>query len=92
MPRSRASTRRKSGAAGRVSVPVTLGAIADIPNIDAEILAFGPRQLLQGVEERGQIRLRRSFGRGAVHQHTDTPHLTGLLRARRERPRRRAAE
>jgi hypothetical protein len=67
--------------------------VAGIPaNIDAEILAFGPPRLLQGLEERGHIRLRRRFGRDAVHQHSHTAHRTGLLRARHERQCRRAAE
>jgi hypothetical protein len=38
------------------------------------------------------LRLCPSAVGGQVHDYTDAPYALGLLRARRERPRRRAAE
>src|SRR5262245_23026612 len=62
-------------------------------NIDAEILAFNPSQLTKFLDECREIRLPRRVGRRAIHEHADAPNaLARLLRARCERPRRRAAE
>jgi hypothetical protein len=36
--------------------------------------------------------LKYRIARGCGHQHADAPHALGLLRARRERPRRRSAK
>ena len=52
---------------------------------------IGPAQLLQPLQERRDAGLRFRIVRGCGHEHADAPHPLGLLRARRERPRRRRA-
>src|SRR6516165_5463176 len=42
--------------------------------------------------ERSDASLSFHIGRSRAHEHADAPHPLALLRARRERPRRRAAE
>ena len=54
-------------------------------------IAVAPAQLLQDLPERRYAGLTLWIVRGRVHQHADAPHPLGLLRARRERPRRRRA-
>src|SRR5262249_60060635 len=58
------------------------------------VLAVGPARLLQALQERGEPGHSFRIVRGQIRQHADAPHALGLLRARRERPRRgrRAAE
>src|SRR5258708_13477082 len=62
--------------------------IASVPAIlDPDVAAFGPAQPLECIEERRAASLTFSIGlRPGRHKHA-TP--SGLLRARRERPRRR---
>jgi len=48
--------------------------------------------LLHGLRESGQPRVPFSIVRGKRCEDADAPHPPRLLRARRERPRRRAAE
>jgi hypothetical protein len=60
-----------------------------IAELDRRILAVNEAQLPQSLTERFQTR--RSRGRSAG-QDADTRNTPGLLRARRERPRHRAAE
>src|SRR5262245_9472987 len=61
--------------------------------LDLHIAAFSPTQLLQALRK-GRI----AFScvviarDGTARQHTDAPHALALLRARRARPRRCAAE
>ena len=50
-----------------------------------------PAQFLQPLQERRDAGLRFRIVRSRVHQHADAPHPLGLLRARRQRPRRRRA-
>ena len=58
--------------------------------VDPHVAAVGPAQLLQRLQERRDAGLAFRIVRGHVHEHADAPHALGLLRPRRERPRRRA--
>src|SRR5262249_36945729 len=49
-------------------------------------------QTLQRLAERRNARLCLRIALGKAHQHADPPHPLALLRARRERPRRRATQ
>src|SRR5262249_15490212 len=51
-----------------------------------------PARLMQDLLERGEAGLTIWIVRGRVHEHADSPLTSSLLRARSERPRRRAAE
>jgi hypothetical protein len=62
------------------------------PGVDADVAAVGPAQFLQSLHERRHASLRLRVVRGDCHEHADSPHSLALLRARCERPRRRAAE
>jgi hypothetical protein len=59
---------------------------------DLQVAADGPTQFPHSLLERGDARLSFRIVRGKVHQHADAAHLLALLRPRRERPSRRAAE
>ena len=59
--------------------------------IDPHVAPIGPAQLLQPLQERRDAGLIFRIVRGCGHKHADAPHPLGLLRARRERPRRRRA-
>src|SRR5215831_17123618 len=61
-------------------------------NINADIAAIVPTQLLQFLPQRHDLSLCRRIGLGIPHEDADAPHPLALLRARRERPRCRAAE
>src|SRR5262249_18848927 len=61
-------------------------------SFDADVAAVGPTELCQSLEERRVADLTFRIIRGRGVQHTDPPHAAWLLRMRRERPRRRAAE
>src|SRR5262249_7251176 len=58
--------------------------------IDAQIVALPPPQFLQAIDERPEELAARRAREGQEHSHPPRPFA--LLRARRERPRRRAAE
>ena len=59
-------------------------------SIDAHVAAVGPAQLLQPLQERRDAGLRiADRPRRELDEHADAPHPLALLRARRERPRRR---
>src|SRR5262249_31599278 len=60
--------------------------------VDPDVLADRPPQLLQTLRKRREAGLRLWIVGLPGHQHTDAPHPFGLLRARRERARCRAAE
>src|SRR5262249_28160346 len=62
------------------------------PDVDAHVAADGPAELLQPLQKRRVAGLAVGIIRRQVHQHGDAAHALALLRARRERPRRRAAE
>src|SRR5262249_52880606 len=69
------------------------GRIANAPAIvDAHVAAVGPAQPLQRVEERCNAHLTFAISLWVDDQHADAPRPLRLLRPRRERPRRRAAE
>jgi hypothetical protein len=55
--------------------------------VDPYSAAVTPAQLLQRLLERRDAGLALRIVRDGVHEHTDPPHLLGLLRARREWPR-----
>ena len=55
------------------------------------VAAVGPAQFLQSLHERRDASLCLRVVRGEWNEHADAPHPLGLLRARRERPRRRRA-
>ena len=60
--------------------------------VHANATAARPAQLLHGALEHRSANLRFWIAFAQSHQHTDAPHPVRLLRARRKRPRRRAAE
>src|SRR5262249_17302929 len=68
---------------------IAVGIAGTPANIDPHVAAIGPAQFLQALQERRKTRLCLLIIRGQAHEHADPPHL---LRARRERPHRRAAE
>ena len=59
---------------------------------DPHAAAIGPAQLRQLLDQRGDAGDCFRVGRGRGVQHADPPYRAGLLRARRDRPRSRAAE
>src|SRR5262249_50208596 len=60
--------------------------------VDLHITADPPAQLLQSLEESRVARLRDGIVGGLAHQHADAPHALALLRPRRNRPCRSAAD
>src|SRR5262245_50874216 len=60
--------------------------------VDPHVAANAPAQLLQPVRERGGAGGSFRVLGSHAHQHADAPYVLALLRARRERPRSRAAE
>src|SRR5262249_36369530 len=60
--------------------------------VHLDVASFRPTQALQRLAERCNARLCLRIALGKAHQHADPPHPVGLLRARRERPRRRTTE
>jgi hypothetical protein len=61
-------------------------------NIDSRVAADRPSRFLQPLQERRQARLPVWIVRSAIDEYADAPRPVRLLRARRERPCRRAAE
>jgi hypothetical protein len=61
------------------------------PGVDADVTAVDPAQLLKPPQERRQAGSTCRIVLGERHEHADAPHPFALLRARRHRPRRRAA-
>src|SRR5262249_49505370 len=60
--------------------------------VDLNVVALRPPELLECLPESCQISLSFEVVIGIRHQPANPPHPARLLRARRERPRRRAAE
>ena len=58
--------------------------------VEADIATLRPSASFQPLPERCEARLRFRIVLGDGHEHADAPHPAGLLRARRERPRRAA--
>src|SRR5262249_36195800 len=61
-------------------------------NVDPYVAAVRPPELLECLPKCCDPGLCFPVVLGIAHQHADAPHSIGHLRARRERPRRRAAE
>jgi hypothetical protein len=55
-------------------------------------VTVGPTTLGKALRELGKLDLSFGIVFFHAHQHAKAPHALGLLRARRERPRRRAAD
>ena len=73
-------------------VSANVGGIGRGPaGVDPHVAADGPAQLLQPLQERPDAGLKFRIVRGRGQEYADAPHPLGLLRARRERPRRRRA-
>src|SRR6266540_641860 len=72
--------------------PQCFGISGGPPLIDLDIAALGPPQLSKHLPKRRETDLRIRIALFASHQHADAPHPLGLLRARRQWPRGRAAE
>src|SRR5262249_38844475 len=70
---------------------ITLGIAAAPSDLDPHIAAVGPAQFLKPLQKRRVAGLRVSIVRVEAIKHADTPQPP-LLRARRQRPRRRAAK
>jgi hypothetical protein len=66
--------------------------IAVPPQLNPHVAAIGPTQAPKRLSERGNGTLSQGIVFIARHEHADAPHSVGLLRPRRERPRRRAPE
>src|SRR5262249_7133359 len=67
-----------------------VGRITQAPAIlDPQVAALAPAQLLQRLLERRELG---TAGAATAREHADPPYAPWLLRARHERPRRRAAE
>jgi hypothetical protein len=62
------------------------------PKVHPHVAAIGPTQVRKRLSERRDASLRHGIVFVPRHEHADTPHTVALLCARRERPRRRAAE
>ena len=61
-------------------------------NVDAHVAADTPTQFLQSLQKRGNAGLPFRIVRNLAYEHADAPRPLTLLRPRRKRPRRRAAE
>src|SRR6266511_1176784 len=95
LPPGRAKLATKPPPTGSVAVANTIGTVrgACTPAIvDLQVAADGPAPLLQPLQERCKAGLSFRIVRGRAHEHADAPHPLALLRARRERPRSRAAD
>jgi hypothetical protein len=60
--------------------------------VDAHVAADAPARLRERLLERPEPSLKVGIVRGCGQQHANAPHPLALLRTRRQRPRRRAAE
>src|SRR5262245_10389345 len=61
-------------------------------DVKARIAAVGPTQFRQPLDESGELSPPPRIALVRTQEHADAAHLLRLLRARRERPRRRAAD
>src|SRR5262249_56213794 len=55
------------------------------PDVDPDVAALGPSELLQSLPERSKLGLCFRIVLGVVHQHADASHAVGLLRLGGER-------
>jgi hypothetical protein len=74
------------------SGPRPIGVAATPPNVHPHVAAIGPPQVRKRLRERRVATLHLRVVFVERHEHADAPHAVALLRAHRERPRRRAAE
>src|SRR5215831_16408340 len=74
----------------RVST-ITFGIPRAKTEVNSYVVAAGPAQLLQRLQERRITGLRLCIVRCQIGEQADPPHALALLRARRERPCRRCA-
>jgi hypothetical protein len=65
--------------------------IASPPKVHPHFAAIGPTQVRKPLRKRRVATLPLRIVLIARHEHADAPHAVALLRARRERPRRRRA-
>ena len=72
--------------------PHPVNTVAGPTNVHPQVAAIGPTQLRKPLREPGEPTLSHRIVFIARHQHADPPHAVALLRPRRERPRRRAAD
>ena len=70
------------------SYPIDVG--ASPTNVHPHVAAFGPAQARKRLRERRVANLPQGIVFVELHDHADAPHAVALLRARRQRPRRRA--
>jgi hypothetical protein len=61
------------------------------PKVHPQVAAIGPTQARKRLNERRDESLRQGTVFVEPREHADAPHAVALLRARRERPRRRRA-
>jgi hypothetical protein len=66
--------------------------LAAPPKVHPHVAAIGPTRVRKRLRERREARLHDGIVFVAHHEHADAPHAVALLRPRRERPRRSAAE
>src|SRR5262249_15317954 len=69
-----------------------IGVTTTPTKVHPQVVAVGPTQVRKRSRERGEASLPLGIVFGGPHEHADAPHAVGLLRARRERPRRSATE
>ena len=62
------------------------------PEVDLEVASDLPSQVTESLKERGMADPGLWVVRGDSVEHTNAPHRAALLRLRRQRPHRRAAE
>src|SRR5215472_615726 len=62
------------------------------PNVHPHVAAIGPTQVRKRLRKRREASLLQGIVFFATDEHTDAPHALALLRTRRDRPYRRAAE
>src|SRR5262249_43022312 len=72
------------------SYPIGVSAVP--PKVHPQVAAIGPTEARKRLNERRNVSLQHGVVFVAPHEHADTPYALALLRARRERPSRRAAE
>ena len=77
-------------AKGRLAHPI--GVTAARTKVHPHVAAIGPTQVRKCLNDRRDARLHHGIVFVVRHEHADAPHTVALLRVRRERPRRRAAE
>jgi hypothetical protein len=72
------------------SYPIDVTAVPS--KVHPHVAAIGPTQVRKRLRERRKESLPHGIVFVARYEHADVPHSVALLRARRERPRRRAAK